>query len=380
MPIPRWQDLSLNLRIAAMSDAEHAPRACKWRRVGGLIGLSVVLSLLLAWLQLPAAFLLGPMVAAALIALMWGALSVPAVPFQLAQAVVGCMIARTITLPILQEIGRDWPVFVAGVMAVILASLVIGWFLTRWQVVPGPTAIWGTSAGAAVAMTLMSASYGADERLVALMQYLRVVVVAVSASILAAFLAPNANTSGVLAGWLAPVSAAGMATTLAVAGVGFCLGRLLNIGAGALIVAMILGALLQDVVGATLALPEPLLAISYAVIGWAIGMRFTRETLRYALRALPAVLASIVLLVLVCGGIGGVLVVFAGVDPLTAYLATSPGGADTVAIIASGTHVDVAYVMAMQMARFLAVMFLGPPLARLMTHLAGYRPGENSAT
>ena len=44
---------------------------------------------------------------------------------------------------------------------------------------------------------------------------------------------------------------------------------------------------------------------------------------------------------------------FAHVDALTAYLATSPGGADSVAIIAASTKVDMPFIMAMQMARFL---------------------------
>lgn len=58
------------------------------------------------------------------------------------------------------------------------------------------------------------------------------------------------------------------------------------------------------------------------------------------------------------------LVWFAGVDPLTAYLATSPGGADSVAIIAANTKVDMPFVMAMQSGRFIVVMLIGPALAR----------------
>jgi uncharacterized membrane protein AbrB (regulator of aidB expression) len=53
---------------------------------------------------------------------------------------------------------------------------------------PGTTAIWGSSPGAATAMTLMSESYGADMRLVAVMQYLRVVLVVLTASLVARLL------------------------------------------------------------------------------------------------------------------------------------------------------------------------------------------------
>ena len=63
----------------------------------------------------------------------------------------------------------------------------------------------------------------------------------------------------------------------------------------------------------------------------------------------------------------------AGLDPLTAYLATSPGGADTVAIIAASTPVDVPFVMAMQTGRFLLVLALGPSLARLVARLLQQR-------
>ena len=54
----------------------------------------------------------------------------------------------------------------------------------------------------------------------------------------------------------------------------------------------------------------------------------------------------------------------AGTDPLTAYLATSPGGADSVAITAASSNVDVPFVMAMQMTRFILVMLIGPTLVR----------------
>jgi membrane AbrB-like protein len=60
------------------------------------------------------------------------------------------------------------------------------------------------------------------------------------------------------------------------------------------------------------------------------------------------------------------LVVFAKVDPLTAYLATSPGGADSVAIIAASSNVDVSFVMAMQTVRLIAVLLLAPVLTRFL--------------
>ncbi|MGB5799326.1 MAG: AbrB family transcriptional regulator, partial [Mesorhizobium sp.] len=51
--------------------------------------------------------------------------------------------------------------------------------------------------------------------------------------------------------------------------------------------------------------------------------------------------------------------------------ATSPGGMDSIAIIAAATNnVDISFVMALQTVRFMIVLLLGPSLARLMAKLA----------
>jgi uncharacterized protein len=121
----------------------------------------------------------------------------------------------------------------------------------------------------------------------------------------------------------------------------------------------------------TIELPPLLLAASYAVVGWSIGVRFTRPILVHALRALPRVTASILALIAICGGFAWVLTWTAGIDPLTAYLATSPGGADSVAIIAASSNVDVPFVMALQTMRFLVVLFVGPSLSRFIARRTG---------
>jgi membrane AbrB-like protein len=138
-----------------------------------------------------------------------------------------------------------------------------------------------------------------------------------------------------------------------------------------LLLPMIAAAALQDFGILKIELPPLLLALSYAVIGWSIGVRFTRPILVHVARAFPRVLASTLSLIAMCAGIGYVLAAAAHVDPLTAYLATSPGGVDSVAIIAAGSNVNLPFVMAMQTARFLIVLSIGPSLARFMTRRAG---------
>ena len=113
-------------------------------------------------------------------------------------------------------------------------------------------------------------------------------------------------------------------------------------------------------------LPPWLLAASYALLGWAIGLRFTHEILIHAARALPRVLAATLALIAACAGIGLILVKAEGVDPLTAYLATSPGGIDAVAIIAASSQVNVPFVLSMQFVRLIIVLATGPSVARFL--------------
>jgi len=113
-------------------------------------------------------------------------------------------------------------------------------------------------------------------------------------------------------------------------------------------------------------LPGWLLVMSYAVVGWRIGLHFTHDIVRAAARALPRILLSIVLLIGFSALLGLLLAKLGGVDPVTAYLATSPGGMDSVAIIAASTKVDVPFVMALQALRFFACVVAGPVLARFI--------------
>jgi hypothetical protein len=90
---------------------------------------------------------------------------------------------------------------------------------------------------------------------------------------------------------------------------------------------------------------------------------------------LPVILASIFTLIALCGGLAFALHEAVGTDALTAYLATSPGGADAVAIIAASSRVDLPFVMAMQIGRLLVAVLVGPTLARADRALGGQRNG-----
>ncbi len=328
-------------------------------------------------LRLPAALMLGAIVAAVLLSWFEGRVTIQPWSFVVAQGFVGCLVARAITPEIVMTIVRGWPMFLILIGAVISFAAILGYLLTRLKVLPGTTAVWGSSAGAATAMVLMSEAFGGDMRLVAVMQYLRVACVGLVASLVArAWLPPGAATSASIV-WFPPLTLAPLLGTLALGICGSVIGVKAKIPAGALLVPMFIGATLSATHLLTITLPPWLLAICYALVGWSIGLRFTRESVLYAWRQLPIILISIFALIAMCGGLAIALHEAAGTDPLTAYLATSPGGADAVAIIAASSPVDLPFVMAMQIGRLLMTLLVGPMLARTIARWAGSEPAHS---
>lgn len=216
-------------------------------------------------------------------------------------------------------------------------------------------------------MVIMAGAFGADQRLVAFMQYLRVIIVSVFAALVARLWVDTSGVETLGHVWFPPIDWPAFAATMAAAAAGGAAGWLLRLPSPWFLGATILAATLHLGLDMPLQVPEWLLAVSYMAIGWVIGLNFTRPILLHALRALPQILLSILTLVAFCAGIAWLLAHYAGIDPLTAYLATSPGGLDSVAIIAAATDsVDVSFIMALQSLRLLVVLVFGPSLARLV--------------
>jgi uncharacterized protein len=334
---------------------------------GFLIAGSVLLAALFTRTGLPAALLLGPMVAGIVVACGGGQLRPPRLPMLAAQTIVGCLLARSITSEIVLTFIKGWPLFLSVVLAIVALSATLGWALTRFEVLPGTTAVWGTAPGGASAMMLMAGAFGADARLVAFMQYLRVVLVAAIATLVARLWVGPTGAAAADAGWFAAVHWSGLVATLAIAAAGGIAGHLLRIPAGGLLLPMLIGAVFEGTGLLHITLPPWLLAISYTFLGWGVGLGFTREILVHASRALPQVLLATFVIIGFCGLLAWILVHAAGIDPLTAYLATSPGGMDSVAIIAASSKVDVSFVMALQTVRLAIVLIVGPPLARFIS-------------
>jgi membrane AbrB-like protein len=228
-------------------------------------------------------------------------------------------------------------------------------------------------AGGASGIVTMADELGADDRLVAFMQYVRVLIVVLLTPLFVALLFPGASAGtvptghepvlGDLRGWVFTVG-------LAVAGGG--LGRLLRLPAAMLLGPMILaGVVTLAIPGGSFGVPPPLREVAFALIGLQVGLRFTIATVREVGRLLLPVLAGVAALLVLCFGLALALEATTDVSLLDAYLATTPGGLYAVLAIGAGTNTT--FVIATQGLRVIVMVLLAPIAIRALVGRSAVR-------
>jgi membrane AbrB-like protein len=336
-----------------------------------LFALSAALYLLLAWGGFPGAGLVGPMAAGVLIAFKGARLRLPERLFTLAKGLLGLKAASAVGGDFPGILLASWPFMFGGAAWAMLGAAGLGLFLAGKGLLPGAEAVWGLSPGGAGVMTALSRDYGADPRTVAYMQYSRVVLVSFVAVAAGRLFGPEALETPVAGPFFPRLDPLGLALSLALCAAGALLARLARFPGGAVLFPLVLGATLRNATPLDFSLPPWLLQAGCFLIGWRIGLGFSRAELARLFSKTPVIVAAIFFMVANSALFALAMVLSGRFDPFTSYLATSPGGLDAVTAIAAGTGAWLPFVTAMQTLRLLMVMALGPPLARFASRLSG---------
>jgi membrane AbrB-like protein len=334
--------------------------------LAGVLVAAAGLAGLLTWLGVPSgALFAGLAVGLARALLVRAPLVLPKQGMTVAQAVVGVSIGALVSLPTLQAVAADWVPVVLVTVGTLLLSVVAGRLMALQPGVSRVTGAFSMIAGGASGITVMARELGADARMVAVLQYLRVLLIVVTMPVVAAvgFGASSGGSGGTEAA--GPGVWAGVLFTVVCVGVGIPLGRLARLPVAALLGPLLVAATL-DLTGLSrdAEVPALLEAAAFLVIGLQVGLSFTRDSLRVVGRALPLALLLIVGLVLASAGLGAVLAVTADVSALTAYLATTPGGLYAVLATATDSGADATVVLAVQVLRLFVMLLTAPLVSR----------------
>ena len=370
-------------RITACADAS-APRggqhgrpttegdrlgAQRWR---GVLDIALVaagglgIGLLLDLLGLPSPALFGGMVAGLIRALAFPA--PPAVPGPAntaSLAVIGVAIGALVDPETLRKVGGAWLPVLLVIIATLVLSLVAGLLLRLRPGISPVTGAFSMIAGGASGVTAMAGELGADARMVAVLQYLRVLLIVSLMPVTATFVYGASTGGGEPGGGGGPGWAVDLLFTVACSVVGLVVARLVRFPAGAVLGPMVVTAAADlSGLGHGASVPAPLQAAAFLVIGLQVGLNFSRQSLRTIGRALPLALTIIAVLIVACAGLGVLLARFTGANQLDAYLATTPGGMTAVLATATDSGADATFVLAVQVARLFVMVLSAPLIAR----------------
>ncbi|KUI30189.1 hypothetical protein AU196_05710 [Mycobacterium sp. IS-1742] len=335
-----------------------------------LVAASVAVTVPLTLAGVPSAGLFAALAVGAALALLSVApAGVPRPAGVVAQGVLGVYIGTMVQRDAFSALGSDWPFVVGVVVATLLLSVVAGALLGLHRDVTPLTGSLALTAGGASGLVAIARDLGGDDRVVSVVQYLRVALVTASMPVVVAFVfhpgesRPSGDvTQQGAAPWYLSLAMLAVLVLLGAAG-----GRLLRLPGAGLLGPMALTVVLQ-LTGFSfgLSVPTVLVQIAYFVIGWQAGLAFTTASLRAIGRILPAALGLIAVLGVATAGLGVALAHYTALTPLEGYLATSPGGVYAVLATAVETGSNVTFIIAAQVLRVLLMLFASPLLARVV--------------
>ena len=334
-----------------------------------LILLAVLAGFTLSRLGLPASFLTGPLLVAAFFAVTdRPVIRFPLFIYRLAQSVIGVMLSFTITAKSLQTIVANWAPVVTLVITMLGLTTLIGIGLRRFANLQPGTALLGALPGGAGEMIAMSDSLGADVRLVTVMQYGRLLAILATISLVGHFAGAQSggghHTTALVPSYRAePIN---YVVSAIIALIGALVGTRFRIPASTMIVPAILAAI-AGIIGMPAA-PWPLfiMASAYLVLGLHIGANFDAAVVDQLRRLGWFILLSNVFLLGVSALLATCLMPLLKIDLLSAYLAATPGGLDSVAAMATDLKADAALILAVHSLRLISVVAVGPYLVQFV--------------
>ncbi|MCU1628291.1 MAG: AbrB family transcriptional regulator [Pseudonocardia sp.] len=293
-----------------------------------------------------------------------------------AQALVGVLMGSYLDSQVLGVLGAALPMLAVTVATIILCVGAAA-VLARFGKLNLTDATLGMVPGGSAAVVSCADDLGADSRIVAFSQYLRVGLVGLTAPAIALGFAPqDQNPADDRLQPLLPVmghlvdSADQLGRLVVLAAIcltGFAVGRRLGLPAPVLLGPMLVAAVFT-LTGASsgFAPAGPLKDVVFIVVGLEVGLRFTRSAARHAAGVFPHLLAATVGVCVACAGLAWGLAALVGIPFTEAYLATTPGGINAVLATAESTGTNVPLVSTVQSLRLFVVVLAVPLVVRAL--------------
>lgn len=344
------------------------------KKIIALIAIAIVVGFLFNWLHVPVGWLLGPMLVGIAYAMFQGSRQPIPPAFKIAGQVIIGIATATRFSPETLAIATTYPVpLLLCVLITGGASMFNGYLLARWAGIDQATGLLGFIPGVASSIVAMSEEIGADAITVALIQYIRLLLVVILVPAIVSFLFPanpdtQATATVVITNNLPKLPMLLNLLVLAVcSGLGVWVGRRFHLLSFGFFGPFLVGLVTFWKFPYQLQMPQPLFAGGLLLLGLYIGLQFDWQIVRKLLKAVLIEVGLVCVLILICLGVGYEFHLVTHVDTVTAVLGFTPGGIE--AMIATVMHLggDTGLVVAMQMTRMLMILLLGPWLVTFLS-------------
>jgi hypothetical protein len=334
-----------------------------FKRLSIALGIGLIGGLIAHFINMPLAWMMGPMLATFIASL----LRIPmGVPMQFRSAIlgiIGIFLGASFTPETLDQAAR-WPIsMIAVLLYVPVITFVITWFYSKIAKLDPATALFSATPGGLTPMVVLGAAAGGNEQEIALTQGLRVLLLVMSAPLIVLMI------TGVVANGHGNSVAVQMSLgegllTAVCAIITVLVFRKLRVPAAYMTGAMAasLGLHVTGIVEGNL--PDWLLAGSLLILGSAIGSRFSGVKMAVMVRlAGYSVLATAVVLAFT-GGVAWFVSDWLDLDFIAVLLAFAPGGVAEMSLIALALNVEPSFVAFHHIVRIFEIVLLAPILAK----------------
>jgi membrane AbrB-like protein len=320
-------------------------------------------------LHSPLPWMIGPLIAMAVLKFRGFDLPAPKGGRQLGQVVIASALGLYFTPVVAREVFANWYLLVAAAVFATALAYAGAFFLWRFANVDRTTAFFASVPGGAAEMSNLGERYGAKTDRIAVAQSLRIVFVVVLVPVAMTLL--GSHGSDVYQPSVQAIDWSGLITLLGLcAGGGFVM-RTLRLPnpwfLGALAMAIVLT--IKEV--HLSAMPGALSNAAQLLIGCSLGARFDQKFLKSAPHFVLVVSASILGAICISALFALLLAKLGGLSLPTMVLATAPGGVAEMCITAKVLQLGVPLVTAAQVTRVIILVTTTGPLFRLVRHLAG---------
>ena len=320
---------------------------------------------------LPAGLMSGAMAAVAVAAIAGVPVWIPDTLRQVAFVAIGIVLGASVTPETLALLPR-WPASLAGLaVCVAVLMVVLPAYLVRVHGLDVTTARMATFPGAFSYVLGLSIEYGADTRRVAIIQTLRLALLIVVIPVAVHVTTPQGESPGPDLEIIAWGSYAALFMVCAAASFA---GQRIGVPSAAFVVPVFVSVAAYGVGLVEGRSPDIVAWPALIVLGTLIGARFAGTAFSFLKASVKMGAANLMIAVLISLGFAAAISWLLDLPLVQVWLAFSPGGMDTMTVLAFSLGVDPAFVAGHQFLRFIALNLMVPFLFRRVQREPGGKP------